>query len=103
MPIDSEQRALITEALDSSEELLLLAAASEDGVAVIVRPIYPHPAAFGLLLADLVEHVANAYTREGFDPTSVRNEILNALGGALDFPTGCPVSIQTSMEDVPHG
>ena len=87
-------------------QLALVAAETEvgppGGVVVIIRPIYDDPGVFGVILADIVSHVANAYTDSGFDPVRARNRILEVLGDELDFPTDTPRAIREAVRDVPE-
>ena len=103
MPIPADQRDAILELLDSGAELALLCMKDGESITTVTIPVYAHPGAFGVLLAELVEQAANAYIKVGFDPTAARHEILNALGNTLDFPMARPVAVQMAMEDVPRG
>jgi len=45
------------------------------------------PAAWGLMLADLARHVANAYARQGNDRDESLRGVLNLLERELEHPT----------------
>jgi hypothetical protein len=89
------------------EGQLALVAADMDreesgGLVVIVRPLYDDPGVFGVILADIVSHIANAYTDNGFDPVRARNRVLAVLGDELDFPTDTPRAIREAVRDIPE-
>jgi hypothetical protein len=48
--------------------------------------MWKDPAAWGLMLADLASHVANAYEREGYD----RSDVLIRIYEAFDAERGAP-------------
>jgi hypothetical protein len=103
VPLTSEQIEAVSAAIQEDDELVLLVTRDGDCATSLVRPVYGHPAAFGVLIADLIEHVADAYVHAGFDPSAVRAELLNSLGESLEFPMSRPVAVQKAMEDVPRG
>jgi hypothetical protein len=102
-PDIDEQLTMLKDVLGEDSQLLLVASEAEDGkTIVIVRTLYGDPRHFGVLIADLVTHVANAYVEEGFDPISVRNSLLQALGDELDFPTDSPQAIKKAARAIPE-
>ena len=104
MSIPDEQVTLLQQFSDDGAELVLVAVRLEDdSIRTALRPVYAHPAGFGVMLAELVDHASNAYVKVGFDPTAVKNEILNALGESLEFPAARPVALQIASEEVPRG
>ena len=103
MPLTSEQTEALNRVIEEGDELVLVVVRSGETATALVRPAYGHPAAFGVLLADLLEQVADAYVHAGFDPSAVRAELLNSLGQSLEFPMAHPVAVQKAMEDVPRG
>ena len=58
---------------------------------VVLSPrMWKDPAAWGLMLADLALHVANAYEREGYDKTDVLERIYEAFDVERRSPTDTP-------------
>jgi|ETNvirenome_6_85_1030632.scaffolds.fasta_scaffold00900_22 hypothetical protein len=97
-------RQAILDMMGDESSLLFLAVEEPDGrVLVAVQPSYDDPAGFGLLVADLVGHVANAYASRGFDPVRVRASLLETLGKELDFPTDTPMAIKVARGVIPQG
>jgi hypothetical protein len=45
------------------------------------------PGIWGIVLADVVQHLVNAYAREGMSGPAVRQEIVKLLMAELDKPT----------------
>jgi hypothetical protein len=59
--------------------------------------VWDDPAAWGIMLADLARHVANAYQQHaGFDKFRTLERIKAALDAELDAPTDEPVG------QIPH-
>ena len=48
---------------------------------------FEHPGVWGVVLADCVQHLVNAYVSQGMDAPSVRTAILSALMDELEEPT----------------
>ncbi len=95
---------LIRELLEDGDFLFLAVGQPDGRVVVAVNPAYTDPGEFGVLLADMVRHLTNAYIKEGYDPRSVRNSILSALGAELDWPTDTPRAIQEAGDaPLPQG
>lgn len=67
----------------------LRAWAVKDGLQVIVNTVAFHdPAAWGVVLADLIEHVSAAYdTDYGLDPQKTRFKILAMFAEEMEAPT----------------
>jgi len=103
-PLTLDEQMKIVRDLLTGGDLLFLAVDREDGqVVVVVNPLFTNPCEFGIVLADMVEHVANAYATAGFDPVRVRQSILGTLGDELDFPTGTPSSVKEARDAIPQG
>jgi len=70
---------------------LLLALARDPetgGVVVMLDPTsFAHPGAWGIVIADLVQHVANAYAQDGMAAAPVLAEIRRIVLAELDAPT----------------
>jgi hypothetical protein len=55
---------------------------------VVITPnLWNDPAPWGLLLADMVRHLANAYKERGFDRDEIVRRIKNVLDVEWDAPT----------------
>ena len=52
--------------------------------------VWPDPAAWGILLADLARHVANAYGQSGRDPGDVCRRIREGFEAEMESPTDAP-------------
>jgi hypothetical protein len=48
---------------------------------------FDHPGVWGVVLADCVQHLVNAYVSQGMDSITVRQAILSSLAAELDEPT----------------
>lgn len=71
---------------DKSIELLRLFAKSE-GQEFAINVHYKDPAAWGILISDLLHHLAWAYERKGHDPDLTFRRILEALNAELEETT----------------
>jgi hypothetical protein len=70
---------------------LLLAMARDPetgGVVVMLDPTsFEHPGAWGIVIADLVQHVANAYAQDGMAAAPVLAQIRSVVLAELESPT----------------
>ena len=58
---------------------------------VSLRPdVWPDPAAWGIMLADLAKHVANSYQDSGYDRVKTLNRIKAGLDAEFESPTDTP-------------
>lgn len=71
---------------DESVELLRVFAKSE-GQEFTINVRYKDPAAWGLLMADLLHHLSAAYEQKGHDPDGVFRSILQAFRAELEEST----------------
>lgn len=74
-------------------EVLRVWAAKDVGQQVVLRTTWQDPATWGLLLADVAHHVANAYAAEGRDREAVLVRVLTAFQAEWDNPTDRPLDI----------
>ena len=58
-----------------------------------LRTVWKEPAAWGLLLADVARHAANAYAAEGHNREEVLARIMTALRAEWSHPTDKPEDI----------
>lgn len=85
--------------LDTTPPLIVVVPADGDVVVLIPagcndpghHPYTKNPTLFAIVIADLVQHVANAYAPLGFDPTKLAAEIRRIVIAELTTnPTGKP-------------
>jgi hypothetical protein len=75
----------------NARELVRVWAAHGEQHVSIATDLWDDPAAWGILLADLAIHVANAYqTNCGKDPAEILKRIRESLNAEWDHPTGQP-------------
>jgi hypothetical protein len=51
------------------------------------------PAMWGVVLADIVSHVANLYVAQGYDPSAVARNVVETFLAERQHPTGRSVKI----------
>lgn len=54
------------------------------------RGVWEDPAAWGLILADLGKHVANAYAADGMDRAEALRRVYQGLQAEMESPTDDP-------------
>jgi hypothetical protein len=75
----------------SSFELLRVWVANKGQHVSLRTDVWKDPAAWGVMLADLARHVANAYAREaGLDQAKTLQRIKAAIDAELGSPTDVP-------------
>jgi hypothetical protein len=74
-------------------EILRVWAAEDVGQQLVLRTTWDDPAGWGLLLADVARHVANAYAVEGYDQEAVLKRVKAAFQAEWDDPTDQPLDI----------
>lgn len=75
----------------SARELARIWAAGGAQHVSLATGLWPDPAAWGLMLADLARHVAKAYEQtEGLDSSEVLERIRDALEAEWTVPTDAP-------------
>jgi len=60
---------------------------------VTLRTTWKDPGAWGLVLADIARHAANAYANEGHNHTDVLTRIRQLLDAELSSPTDTPIQL----------
>lgn len=76
---------------------VLLCQLDEDTGGVVVAmdiQAFSAPGVWGVVIADLVQHVANAYAQEGMAPTEVLREVRSIVLRELTAPTDKPQSLR---------
>lgn len=57
-------------------------------VAFVTSPVYADPGAWGIVVNDLVGHLANGYAHEGMDTVAAKARILEIFDAERARPTG---------------
>lgn len=58
------------------------------------------PGIWGIVLADVVQHLVNAYTRDGMSGLAVRQDIVTLLMTELDKPTAKAQRVEADWGDI---
>lgn len=77
----------------SAVEVLRVWAAPGKPQQLTLRTTWKEPAAWGLLLADVARHAANAYAAEGLDREEVLAHIMTMFRAEWEQPTAQPEDI----------
>ena len=80
----------IADADSSAVEVLRVWAAPGQPQQLTLRTTWKDAGAWGLLLADVARHAANAYGNEGLDPTQVLARIRALFDAEMSSPTDTP-------------
>jgi len=80
----------IASANSKSVEVLRVWAAPGEPQQLVLKTTWKEPGAWGLMLADIARHAANAYANEGRDRTEVRARIREMLDAEFSAPTDEP-------------
>jgi hypothetical protein len=54
---------------------------------LLKTPLWDQPELWGLLIADLISHLGNAYSAEGFNPDDIIGRVLVAFDAERNYPT----------------
>jgi hypothetical protein len=79
-------------------EVLRVWAAPDECQQVTLQICWKEPGAWGLVLADIARHVAQAYGREGQNPEEVFRRIIESLNAELDSPTDDPEDLTDDVQ-----
>ena len=60
---------------------------------VVLKTTWKDPATWGLMLADIARHAANAYANEGHDRAEVLAQIRQLMDAEFSDPTDVPIQI----------
>jgi uncharacterized protein DUF5076 len=75
-----------------ARELIRIWAAHGQQHVTIQTGLWPDPGSWGIMLADLVMHITNAYVQEGSsDAGVVTSRILEAFNAEIEWPTDKPI------------
>jgi len=80
----------IASANSKSVEVLRVWAAPGEPQQLVLKTTWKEPGAWGLMLADIARHAANAYANEGRDRTEVLARIREMLDAEFLAPTDEP-------------
>jgi hypothetical protein len=80
----------IASANSKSVEVLRVWAAPGEPQQLVLKTTWKEPGAWGLMLADIARHAANAYANEGRDRTEVLARIREMLDAEFSAPTDEP-------------
>jgi len=75
-------------------EVLRVGAAPGQPQQLTLRTTWKDAGAWGLLLADVARHVANAYANEGQNRAGVLGKIRQLLDAEFSRPTGNPIELK---------
>ena len=68
-------------------EVLRVWAAPDEGQQVMLRPAWPDPAVWGLILVDIARHAANAYKAQGIPRNQTLERIYEMFQAEWQSPT----------------
>lgn len=88
----SEKRAITQEEFDQMQPILVMGKDNNSpGVIVAIdNGAFQTPGAWGVVIADLVAHVANAYQQDGYSGRAVLEEVRRVVLAELAAPTDKP-------------
>lgn len=95
----SEKRNITPEEFDQMRTILVVKK-DGDGPGLIValdNTAFELPAAWGIVIADLVQHVANAYQQDGYAGRAVLDEVRAIVRAELERPTDKPEACDWEM------
>lgn len=76
-----------------SVEVLRVWASNGLGIQVALKTTFSDPGAWGIVLADLANHVANAYSHEGIDRDTALSRLKAAFDAEWNNPTDMPSEV----------
>ena len=72
----------------------------EEGLVVMVNNNeFETPGIWGIVVADIVQHIANAYASDGMAGPAARSEIIHYLLAELEKPTAKASRVDAEWED----
>ncbi|HRN82637.1 MAG TPA: DUF5076 domain-containing protein [Nitrosomonas europaea] len=89
---DSELKTPDSVLSDKSSFEVLRVWDTGQGLKIVLRSdVWSDPAAYGIMLADLAKHIANAYFQaQGKDVATTLLRVLEGFNAELDFPSDVP-------------
>ena len=94
-----EKRAITQEEFEMMQPILVVKKdADSPGVIVALdNTVFERPGAWGIVIADLVAHVANAYQQDGYSGRAVLEEVRRIVLAELAAPTDKPEACDWEM------
>jgi hypothetical protein len=86
-------RPPIADSCPEAVEVLRVWAAPDEGQDVVLKTMWKDAGAWGLMLADIARHAANAYGNEGYDRAEVLVRIRELFDAEFSDPTDEPKQI----------
>ena len=72
----------------------------EEGLVVMVdNNAFDAPGLWGIVVADIVQHIINAYVKDGMAASAVRSEVIHFLLAELQKPTAKAQRVDAEWED----
>jgi hypothetical protein len=68
-------------------------------VCMVNNDEFETPGIWGIVLADVVQHIVNAYVKDGMSGQAVRSDIINYLMTELDTPTAKAQRVDAEWHD----
>ena len=95
----SDKRALTQEEFEQMQPILIMKKDSgSSGVIVALdNTAFESPGAWGIVIADLVAHVANAYQQDGYSGLAVLEDVRRIVLAELSAPTDKPEACDWEM------
>jgi hypothetical protein len=73
---------------EAGEAILIMRRHADGSISnAIAVETFEEPGVWGIVLADCVQHLVNAYTSLGYEPQSVRSHIIGTLRSEIEKPT----------------
>jgi hypothetical protein len=84
----SDKHIVTQQEFDQGKPIMVVLSREEGGLLIAMDiSAFGDPAAWGIVIADLVQHVANAYAQEGLHGPSVQASVREIVLRELDAPT----------------
>ena len=82
--------------IEMGEPILMVLRGQDSGgnLTVVNSSVYEHPGIWGIVLADCVQHIVNAYAGQGLSGQAVREDVLHYLMAELERPTDKAVMVE---------
>lgn len=95
----SEKRTITPEEFDAMRPILVIKKDGDDPGLVVAldNGAFERPGAWGIVIADLVQHVANAYQQDGYSGRAILEEVRRIVLAELERPTDKPEACDWEM------
>ena len=96
----SDRHTVTQEEFNQGTPVMIVLRREEGGLLIAMdTSAFEDPAAWGVVIADLVQHVANAYAQDGLHGGAVQESIRTVVLKELDAPTEKVTSARWSAGD----